>query len=122
MMRRLTFIVFIGIALFVSSCAVNNGLTYNNNNHNTEVVLSENNYQVIDRVKGQSQAMYIFGIGGLSKDGIVAEARADMLSEAGIVGGSKAIINETVEVKYTFFPIVRKYTVTVSGHVVEFTE
>jgi len=85
-------------------------------------VLSKKNFKVIGSVQGESQAMYVFGIGGLSKKAMIAEARANMLSKADIVGGSKAIINETVEVKSSFFPIVRLFKVIVSGHIIEFTE
>lgn len=45
-----------------------------------------------------------------------------MLSKVNIEGGAKAIINQTVEIKRSYFPIIRTYTVTVSGHIVEFTE
>lgn len=120
-MKKLT-ILLIGTIFVFSSCAVHNGLTTNQNNHTTEVVLSKKNFKVTESVQGESQAMYVFGIGGLSKKAMVSEARANMLSKANIVGSSKAIINETVEIKYSFFPIVRLYKVTVSGHIVEFTE
>jgi len=120
-MKKLT-ILLIGTMFLFSSCAVHDGLTSNQNNHTTEVVLAKKNFKVTKSVQGESQAMYVLGIGGLSKKAMVAEARADMLSKANIVGSSKAIINETVEVKHSLFPIVRLYTVTVSGHIVEFTE
>ncbi len=120
-MRKLLFLL-IGITFLFSSCAVHSGLTTNLNNHTTEVVLSKKNFKVIESVQGEAQAMYVFGIGGLSKKAMIAKAKANMLSKANIVGGSKAIINETVEIKHSFFPIVRLYKVTVSGHIVEFTE
>ena len=60
------------------------------------------------------QCMFL-EIGGLSKKAMIAEARANMLSKANIVGGSKAIINETVEIKHSFFPIVRLYKVNRFG-------
>lgn len=120
-MKKLS-ILLVGTIFLFSSCALHNGLTNNVNNHTTEVVLSKKNFKVVESVKGESEAMYIFGIGGLSKKAIIAEARANMLANANIVGGSKAIINETVEVKHSFFPFVRLYRVTVSGHIVEFTE
>ena len=120
-MKKIFFLI-IGIAFLFSSCAFHSGLTTNLNNHTTAVVLSKKNFKVIESVQGESQAMYIFGIGGLSRNALIAEARANMLSKANIVGGSKAIINETVEVKHSFFPFVRLFRVTVSGHIVEFTE
>jgi len=85
-------------------------------------VLSKKNFKVIESVQGESEAIYIFGIGGLSKKAMIAEAKANMLTNANIVGSSKAIINETVEIIHSLFPFFRKYKVTVSGHVVEFTE
>jgi len=115
-------LLLIGTMFLLSSCAIHNGLTSNLNNHSTEVVLSKKNFKVVGSVQGEAQAMYIFGIGGLSKKAMIAEARANMLANANIVGTSKAIINETVEIKHSFFPFVRLYKVTVSGHIIEFTE
>ena len=117
-----TFFLLVGITFLFSSCAIHSELTTNSNNHTTEVVLSKKNFKVIESVQGKSQAMYVFGIGGLSKKAMVAEARVKMLSKANIIGSSKAVINETVEIKNSFFPVVRKYEVTVSAHIVEFTE
>lgn len=120
-MRKIAFLI-VGVAsLMLSSCAFHNGLTSNLNNHNTEVVLSKNNFKVVGTVTGESEAMYVFGFGGLSKNGMVAEARSRMLMSANLTGTSKAVINETVEVKFTAFPFVRLYKVIVSAHVVEFT-
>ncbi len=121
-MKKIGFLL-IGITLLFSSCAVHNGLTYNGNSHTTEVVLSKKNFKVVAQVKGEATATYIFGIGGLSKNGLIEEAKADMLSKANILGDSKAIVNETVEVKRTFIlPFCIKQKVIVSGHVIEFTE
>lgn len=96
-------IILIGIAFLFSSCAFHKGFTTNY----TEVVLSEKNFKVIERVQGEAEAKYAFGIGGLSKNALIAKARANMLSKANIVGGSKAIINETVEVKCSCLLIVK---------------
>jgi hypothetical protein len=120
-MRKLL-LLLIGTAFLFSGCAVHSGLTFNTNNHVTQVVLSKNNYVVIDSVRGESEAIYVFGIGGFLKEALIAEAKADMLSKADIIGGSRAIINETVEIKHSLFPVIRLYKVTVSGHVIEFTE
>jgi hypothetical protein len=55
---------------------------------------------------------------------MIEEARSKMLSNANLIGRSKAIINETVEYNYTLTPyfVVTLFTVTVSGYVVEFIE
>ncbi len=120
-MKKIAVLV-IGITLLFSSCGIHDGLTRNLNNHTTEVVLSKKNFKIIERVQGESEVTYIFGIGGLSKKAMIAEARANMLAKADIVGGSKVIINETVEMKYSLFLFVGKQKVIVSAHIVEFTE
>ena len=100
-MNKIYFIL-LGIAFLFSSCTVHFGLTSNSNIHSTEVVLSKKN--------------------GISKNAMIAEARANMLSKVDFIGTSKAVINETVEVKYTLFPFFREYLVTVSAHIIEYTE
>ena len=120
-MKKLIFLL-IGITFLFSSCAYHDGLTTNSNHHTTQVLLSKKNFKVLARVDGEAQATYVFGIGGLSKKALIAEAKANMLSKANIVGGSKAIINETVEIKRSAFPFVGLVNVTVSGHIIEFTE
>jgi hypothetical protein len=115
-------LLLIGIMFLFTSCGIHNGLTSNINNHQTEVVLSQKNYKVIDYVKGEATATYVFGIGGISKKALIQQAKANMLKNADIVGGSKAVINETVEIHQSFFPIVTQYTVTVSAHIIEFIE
>ncbi|NHB70312.1 DUF6567 family protein [Perlabentimonas gracilis] len=118
-MKKLA-LVFIVAMFMLSGCAFHNGLTTNQNNHTTEVVLSQKNFRVVESVRGESEARYIFGIGGLARNAMISEARASMLAKANIVGTSRAIVNETVEIKRSIFPFVSKYKVTVSGHVVEF--
>jgi len=120
-MRKISFLL-IGIAFLLSSCGIHSGLTKNVNNQTTEVVLSKNNFKVVEVVQGESKATYVFGIGGLKKQALISEARADMLSNSNLLGSSKAIINETVEIKNSFFLVARKYKVIVSAYVIEFTE
>lgn len=116
-------ILFIGVLFLFSGCvAYHNGLTSNANLHSTDVVLTKKNFKVIDAVYGEAKASYFLGFGGITKKALVAQAKANMLAKANIVGSSKAIINETVELTFSRILFVRKYKVTVSGHIVEFLE
>lgn len=117
-------ILLLCIAVIFSGCmATHSGLTTNSNLHTTDVVLSKKNFKVIARVKGEAEARYVFGIGGISKNALIEEAKTDMFSKADIIGGSKAVINETVEIKNAFyFGIVTLKKVVVSANIVEFTE
>lgn len=122
MLKKVTIVALMSSMLLTTSCAVHSGLTSNLNNHSTEVVLSKKNFKVIKTVTGESSVTYVLGIGGLSKRALIAQARAKMLEEAGLEGGAKAIINETVEVKGSNFPFVGKKLVVVTAQVIEFTE
>ena len=115
-------ILLIIMSLFLTSCASHFGLPKNYNEITTQVVLTKKNFKVIKIVKGEAQATYIFGIGGLAKNGLVAEAKAKMLETAGMEGAARTVVNEIVEVKTSGFLFVNKYKVIVSGQIVEFTE
>jgi hypothetical protein len=84
--------------------------------------LAKKNFKVVDQVTGDARATYVLGIGGLSKKGLVTAAKTDMYNKVNFIGSSKAIVNETVEIKHSFFPFFRTYRVFASGYVIEFTE
>ncbi|HPT44161.1 MAG TPA: hypothetical protein PLH52_09925, partial [Paludibacteraceae bacterium] len=99
-----------------TSCRVHDGLTRNENQHQTQVVLSEKNYRIIKYVEGDAYARYYFGIGGgKSNRGLVALAREHMLKNAGLIGKSRALINETVETQYKQIFFVTDVRYIVSG-------
>ncbi|GJH40138.1 hypothetical protein RCZ04_06880 [Capnocytophaga sp. HP1101] len=114
-------ILFGTLALLLVSCGVSNGLTYNQNSHTTQVVLSKNNFKVVEHVKGEATNDYFLFFGG-GRKALIEKARAEMLKNANLVGTSRAVINETVEAHSFLFFIGTRYTVTVSADVIEFTE
>lgn len=116
--------LFTMVALaFLTGCSFHNGLTHNENHHSTEVVLSQKNFEVISSVQGKSTATYVFIFGGLKKSALIAEARAEMIAKADLVGSSRALINETCEIKSTgITPFFNTFTVIVSAQVIEFTK
>ncbi|MDR1678271.1 MAG: hypothetical protein LBR81_00635 [Prevotellaceae bacterium] len=121
-MKKLVKIIIAGmIAFSMSGCAIHSGLTSNLNNHATEVVLSKKNYKIISKVEGKAHGISVLGFGG-SFNPLVAQARADMLNNAGLEGTSRAIINETVESNYKSFVVASVNTITVSAYIIEFTE
>jgi len=90
--------------------------------HTTHVQLSKNNFKVIDHVEGHSRAVYVLGIGGLTRKALIAKARSKMFDNADMQGKSCTLINENVEIKKTAFPFVRVYKVGVSGQIIEFID
>lgn len=122
-MKKSLFLVLVVIMFGMTSCSLHDGLTHNLNQNSTNVVLQDNNYTIVQKVRGESQADYFLYFGGFRKKGLIEEARADMLENANLIGSSKAVINETVETSYTTFcGIYSNVKVTVSGYVVEFKE
>ena len=123
-MRKLLMLFVLVATLFgVSSCQLHSPVAANLYQNNTNVVLQDNNYKIIQKVRGEAQADYFFYFGGFRKKGLIEEARAEMLESANLVGSSKAVINETVETSLTTIAgIYTNVKVTVSGYVIEFTE
>ncbi len=115
-------IVFL-TSILMTSCGIHSAMVGNINNNTTNVELSKKNFKVIDRVSGKSTATYVFGIGGLSNKALIEKAKTEMLENANLIGGAKAIINLTTESHISIvYPFFFQRTVTVSGHIVEFTE
>lgn len=57
----------VAAVILLASCGVTSNLTFNANQNQTNVVLSQKNYHVVKTVKAEVSATYICGIGGLSK-------------------------------------------------------
>lgn len=123
-MRKLLLLLTVVVTLFgATSCSLQSPMTTNLNQNSTEVVLQDNNYTIVQKVRGEAESSYVFCIGGFRKAGLIEEARANMLENANMIGSSKAIINETVEMEVTsYLGVYNVLTVTVSGFVVEFNK
>lgn len=116
------YLCLIFLVLF-TSCGFHDGLSYNVNQSQTSIVLSQKNYKVIEKVTGTASARYIFGIGGLRAKALVDKARNNMVMKNKLVGGARAFIYPTVEIHSTWcVPFFGKKTVTYSGYLIEFTE
>jgi hypothetical protein len=120
-MKKL-FVFLFAAALVLPGCAVHQGLINNVNQQVTNVELGEENFTVVEYVTGYAEARYIFGFGGLKKLTLVEAAKSDMYTKANLIGSPKALVNQTVEMRYSFFPFFQRVEVTVSAHVVEFND
>lgn len=117
---RLSALLLVSSMCF-ASCGVHSNRSFNTNNNTTSVELSQNNYTVQNMVTGSSSSTYILGVGGLSNKALEGNARSIMMKKAKLKGGSRALINQTVESHITnVFPLFFRKTVTVSANVVEF--
>lgn len=95
--KIILFIMAMVTIVLFSACGVNSALILNHNQNTTQVVLSSNNYKVIDKVTGTSNVKYICMIGGLNKKQLYEKAYSDMVTKANLLSSSKALINIVTE-------------------------
>ena len=104
------------VTLFTSCMAFHAGST------SDSAALSSANFDYVQRnITGSSNAVYIFGFGGMAKDKMLVEAKNEMLKKYPLKS-NQALTNLTVDVKNTliFGTVYRQYTVNVTADVVEF--
>jgi hypothetical protein len=115
-MKKFTLIAAcIAVMFLVSSCATHFG------GMSGSAALSSKNFRYQGLATGQAQTLQVFGLGGLAKDGLVAEAKKNLLLNYPLKDG-QALANVTVDFKFSvvFFVIIRKATVT--ADIVEFNQ
>jgi len=116
-------LILLGVLiLFITTgCGINTTVLGNLNTTQTVVELSEDNFEIIDRVQGEASVRYFVGFGGLKEKALNDMAMADLLNKADLKG-SRALINVTTERHVEWKFLVSRATVTVSAHVIEFGE
>lgn len=101
------------LAIISSSCAVHTGMGMSN------ASLSQNNFKMVRYAKGDVATTKILGLGGLSKNAMVAEAKEELLANYPLKEG-QALANMTVDFKTSVYIIVVVTKVTVTADIVEF--
>ena len=81
-----------------------------------------NNFKIVSTIEGESEAIYILGIGGNMKNGLINEAKKNMYLKTSLLPNQN-ITNITTDIKRTFFifPLLfMSQTAIVSADVIEF--
>jgi hypothetical protein len=108
-------ILSIAVAIF-SSCAIHSG------NMSDSASLNKANFNYVEQdLSGKAETVKVFGIGGLGDDALVADAKKEMLEDAGLQP-NQALVNVTVNWKNSWVFFVRKSKCTVTADVVEFSD
>lgn len=114
---------FMMVLLLLNSCGVNHTIISNQNQNSTQVHLSKNNFEVVEKVTGSAEVNYVLLFGGLNKKQLYENAYADMVSKANLMSDSKALINVVTEEHVGGAPpLFYKRTITVSAHVIKFKD
>jgi hypothetical protein len=88
----------------------------------TNVVLQKKNFKVLGQAYGQSKAVYVFGLGGVYKSALRANA-VDEMSRSVKLTGSQALANITIHTSVmTVFGIYTEVICDATANVIEFTE
>ena len=104
-MKRILYLSLAVICLIVTGCGINSS-NYPNSNANTNVVIQDGQFRYLRKVQGECEQLYVFGIGGLSKNSIVNNAIQDMYDKANLKDG-QVIINITTTVgTQIYFPLI----------------
>ena len=109
---KLYAIAFVYAILF-SSCAFHVG------NMTGSTILSTNNFKYIKFVKGEAKTIKLFGIGGLEKEALIAEAKNDLIQKYPLKDG-QALANITIDFKTTLKILIIETKVTITADIVEF--
>lgn len=120
-MKAIKFLLISMVAVLLASCAGMNVTPYKNDPVETKVILQESNYNIVKEVEGEWSAMYICGIGGLSKKALHTNAISEMYKNAQLTGNQQIInITTTQSVEAWAFGIYTKMHVKAHGYVIEF--
>ncbi|MGC6413312.1 MAG: DUF6567 family protein [Bacteroidia bacterium] len=110
--------IAIGITLLWGSCQ-----TLHYGTPTSSAQLTSANFKYIEQnVKGYSSSTYILGIGGNSHNGMIAEAKQDLLNYYPLKE-NQALVNVNVDISVTAVPgnlLIQNYTVVYSADIVEF--
>ncbi len=109
-------LLFLVIAMVGIGCTSTRG--YIGHSINTEVHLSQANFEVIKSVTGEAKADYYFMIGTSEQD-LLGLAKRNMIKRANLKG-SQAIMNVSTDIQVTGFFFWQQKKAFVSGEVVEF--
>ena len=123
-MKNLIFCLIATLSL--TGCWIGRHSTLNSHSNTSSTIarvdLNKANFKVVGYAKGSAQCTYILWYGGMKRDALLENARADMFKDANLVGESRVILNENIDIRHGYGFFKRTVLVTVSGYVYEFKE
>ncbi|HAP69247.1 MAG TPA: hypothetical protein DCR04_05895 [Flavobacteriales bacterium] len=105
----------IALVLLLTGCAFHSGYITDS------AALSEANFTYTNQVSGSASATYVFGLGGLARKGLVAEAREVMRRQKPL-GPNEAYANISVNWKSTWVFMVLNVKCMVTADIVKFNK
>lgn len=119
-MKTIKFLLICIVVVCLTGCAGLNTTAYQNDPVETKVVLSGANYKIVKEVEGEWSAVYIFGIGGLSKKALTNNAVGKMYENAKLTGNQQIINITTTVSSKNIMGVYSKSYAKAHGYVIEF--
>ena len=123
MKKFLTICAFVVVVLSFTGCIGFSSLTATNHNlTQTQVVLSENNFQIVGQAYGEATATYICGFCAVSKKALRNNAINEMTKNANLTG-AQTLTNVTVSSSiHMITPLWMQVTYSATANIVQFTK
>ena len=121
MKKFFTICTFVAVAFSFTGCIGFSSLTATNHNlTQTQVVLSENNFQVVGQAYGEATATYICGFCAVSKKALRNNAIHEMTKNANLTG-AQTLTNVTVSSSiHMITPLWMEVTYSATANIVQF--
>jgi hypothetical protein len=117
-MKKSALLALLVAVLCLTGCAVSS--TVSNNFTETQVVLSENNFNVVGQARGEAKATYVVGIGGLGRKALRNNAIDEMSKNANL-SGAQTLTNITTHFSIKMItPLYVQVTCTATANIIEF--
>ena len=123
MKKLFTICALVAVALSFTGCIGFSSLTATNHNlTQTQVVLSESNFQIVGQAYGEATATYICGFCAVSKQALRNNAINEMTKNANLTG-AQTLTNVTVSSSiHMITPLWMEVTYSATANIVEFTK
>ena len=104
--------------LCLSGCGVSSMVS--NNVTETQVVLSQNNFNIVGQASGHVTSTYFIGLGGIGKKSIRGNA-IDQMTRNAKLKGAQTLTNITTKTSYKMItPLIIQMTCSATANIIEF--
>ena len=110
------------ILLFIATIMLSGCVSLNSGYMTGVAPPVENNFKYVGNAFGKSEATYIFGIGGLNREGLVREAKNNLIQNNPVKDG-QTLVNFTVDQEKSFYlGIVWTHKVIITADILQYQE
>lgn len=106
------------ITLFLAFCLATS-CAFHHGTFDSGVAITNNQFRIVGIASGKAQTTHFLGIGGLTKDALVYEAKRDLYSKYPLTKGM-AFTNISVDFKRSYYCIVNRTKVFISADIIDF--